>query len=424
MSGARSPQIVSELDPDDGDDRGGYAPPPARDIPDGLSGGGQPAPRRDRGDRDPGEQFNLIETDDEFRPINGTQQQPPPAANDQDGRPPAQDRRLADDDAGDGTYLDQQRRTNWTREDRATRRAKQKEGRERTLARNRELEQQVAELQAVVQGFGPKFDEIDQGRLQQRIGEIDREIAQAETHQAEAERELGDAVAAQDGAAISKALTKRDRAFMAATQAAARKNLLTTGTPTGVADDRRFLQQPNGQPRQPQPQPQPQPAQRPPSPNVQARLRDFSDQYPWFQVGARGEPLNERTEIAQAIDRAVAKSGFDPETDDYWDELEDRLERHRLIDAPAAGAPQQPPRREPRQPVRAAAPDRRGPPTTGGSDRAPQRGARDVYISPGRKQAMIEAGVLDRDGRVANRDKFQRQMKAFADFDAANGIGR
>jgi hypothetical protein len=97
----------------------------------------------------------------------------------------------------------------------------------------------------------------------------------------------------------------------------------------------------------------------------------------------------------------MAKDGFDPRTEDYWDELRKRAAR-RLPDK--FGETDKPVAKEPRNP--------RGGPTVGsGREHAPTSTRKEIYISPERKQALVDAGVWD--------DPVLRQkyVKRYAEYD-------
>lgn len=113
-------------------------------------------------------------------------------------------------------------------------------------------------------------------------------------------------------------------------------------------------------------------------PTVVEHAKDFMEDHPWYDAQGR----NEDSAIVLAIDQALAKEGFDPKSDDYWDELRKRVAR-RLPDKVKAATPE--PFRVPR-----------GGPAVGSSkEHAPVSTRREVYISPERKQALIDAGVWD-----------------------------
>lgn len=387
----------------DGPDDGG-APLSATSLPEGLSGenidipGGRDTRGGTTGAEQPGEQYEVIETDSHFRPLSNA---------DAGGAQPR------DDEARPAGEQTQQPRP--PREDRAARRQRQREGRERTQAENARLRAEIDALRQHVESFEPRLTQFDQARLQGQITDVERQIEREAQRATQASRRMSDAMANQDAEAFQAALDERDAARDATRDLLNRKNLLSQGAGPDTAQMRG--QMPNGAPVA-----APPPVSRPPSPVVQQYVREFQEDHPWFT----GDQRDLDNRIALQVDQAVAADGFDPGTADYWDELHDRLRQylpHRFEQERPAQRPVQ--RQAPVQQQRAAVPpERRGPPVAGGGERPAQPNARQVYLSPERKTTLIDVGVLDRDGRVVDRTKFDRYMRQYADFDRANGVAR
>lgn len=369
----------------------------------------------------PEEEFDVIDTDDDFQPLAGNEG------------------RLTESEQGDRPLLDQRRdeqngqnqqdRNDGTRrgESRAERRARQKEGRERTLRENAQLHAQIADLRGRLDGIEPRIGEFDQSRAQDKIAGLERDIQASEQQYRTAETRLMDALTAltqgDDGAReqYAQALRDRDAAVMRGQQLLVQKNMLTTGNVTGEVDQNRQRQQLQQPARQ-----QDRQAPPPMRPIVQARVQEFTSDHPWFDVN--GTDMDSR--LARQIDTAVAEEGFDPSTDEYWDELEDRLQKympHRFSDNRSQGDGRQTQQRQPQRQreQQAPAPQRRGPMVSGGGDRPAQGGSKQVYLSPQRKEALQLAGALDRDGRtVLDKPKYQRILRQYADYDTTNGAAR
>jgi hypothetical protein len=143
--------------------------------------------------------------------------------------------------------------------------------------------------------------------------------------------------------------------------------------------------------------------QPPPRPQQQQQIdettlrhaREFIEKNPWYD--AQGG--NEDSAIVIAIDQSLAKDGFDSRTSEYWDELNKRAarrlpERFEKVNT----------KREPRG----------GPVVGSGREHAPQSTRREVYISPERKQALVEAGVWD------DKTLRERYVKRYAEYDRNN----
>lgn len=187
-----------------------------------------------------------------------------------------------------------------------------------------------------------------------------------------AERVIAKAVAAGNGDDVTQAMRYRDQALARIQQLNFQKNQVAQKPPQA---------------------PQPQQID-------DATLRhaqDFIEKNPWYDSMGR----NEDSAIVIAIDQALAKDGYDPRTPEYWDELNKRAAR-RLPERFDAKA-----KREPREP-------RGGPVVGSGREYAPQSTRREVYISPERKQALVEAGVWD---DPVLRSKY---VKRYAEYDRNN----
>lgn len=97
----------------------------------------------------------------------------------------------------------------------------------------------------------------------------------------------------------------------------------------------------------------------------------------WMEKNDWWDPKggDEDSLIVSAIDSALTGEGYDPTSKDYWDELSDRV-KERL------------PHRTPKK-------RSRGPRLSEGKSNIPSVKKNQVYISPERKEAMMDAGVWD-----------------------------
>lgn len=127
-------------------------------------------------------------------------------------------------------------------------------------------------------------------------------------------------------------------------------------------------------------------------------MKEWLDRTPWFDP--RGNGLD--TRIATVIDEDLAKEGWDPATDEYWDELDLRL-KDRL---PHRYKSERSDRR------------RQSPPVNGiRNDTVTHQGtaaANQFHISKARKEALIEAGVWD------DPKERQKYIKRFIQYDKEN----
>jgi hypothetical protein len=200
------------------------------------------------------------------------------------------------------------------------------------------------------------------------LSALDQAIANAQQEANMAERVIAKAVAAGNGDDVTQAMRYRDQALARANQLAAQKQQAARPVAQNQIDDRTLQ-----------------------------LAKEFMQDNPWYDAQGRDED----SAIVIAIDQAMAKDGFDPRSEDYWDELRKRAAR-RLPDR--FGETEKAPVKDQRTP--------RGGPTVGsGREHAPTSTRKEIYISPERKQALVDAGVWE--------DPVLRQkyVKRYAEYD-------
>jgi hypothetical protein len=123
------------------------------------------------------------------------------------------------------------------------------------------------------------------------------------------------------------------------------------------------------------------------TPAVDPRVRNFAQEWvqanPWYDPNGRDED----SRITKAIDDGLVAEGYNPASPDYWHELTRRVSARlgSADEAPESDATK-----------RDAAPAKRKAPPTGTSrEHVPPSTRKEVYVTPERKQAMIDAGVWD-----------------------------
>ena len=369
--------------------------------------------------------FEIVETDSDLNPLptNGDQREAPLSEDAEGQRPVIQ----TEQQDGDGESRGRPRRGETMKERRQRQkqtRDNQREENRRMAAENARLQDEINNLRGRMDGIEPRVTEIDQSRIQSELAQIEREINEEAARAARAKQDMASAIAEGDASRIAEAMDVRDQAIMKGQQLLVRKNMVQTGDPLG----RRVDERQGAQPRQVQPTQQ-QPAGVPMSPAAKALATQFMQENPWYD--ARGG--NQDSRVLNAIDSQIYAEGFRPDTQAYWEELYDRMEQylpHR------AGAPENEEARRPAQQQNGAArqnghqaaqPQRRGPAVGGGGDRgnAPAPGKNQVYLSPERKQALRDAGLLGDDGKtVLDREKFKSVLKKYQEFDRDNGLVR
>jgi hypothetical protein len=129
------------------------------------------------------------------------------------------------------------------------------------------------------------------------------------------------------------------------------------------------------------------------NPAVVSFAKQWMDANPWYdpQGGDRDSALT------KGIDNELAREGYNPASREYWEELTARVSE-------AIGGNDEP----------KAKPRRKAPPTGGTREHAPVSTKKEIYVTPDRKQAMIEAGVWD------DPVLRQRYLKAYQAYDTGS----
>lgn len=135
---------------------------------------------------------------------------------------------------------------------------------------------------------------------------------------------------------------------------------------------------------------------------IDPRLKRLANQ--WMEDNEWYDPngTDEDSQIAKVIDSRLVSEGWDPSSEDYWDELDKRLQKrlpHRYNDLQ-----DEQPRRKPRTVVTGS----------GRESSVGRQGGNSFVLSPDRVRAIKEAGMWD------NPTERNRMIKAYADFDRRN----
>lgn len=282
----------------------------------------------------------------------------------------AQDSSDEDDDDAEDERLSAKNATDEERE--AIRERRRLEKQERKERREKAISRDKIEME-----FLRKRNDDLERRLsaqEQRVfsidvNNIDAQIAAARNEINMAEQVIAKAVAAGNGEDVAQALRYRDEAMVRVNQLAQSKLQAAQRAvppPAPLLDDMTIH-----------------------------HAQEFMRENPWYDPQARDED----SAIVLAIDQALVKDGYDSKNEDYWEELRRRASR-RLPERFGSESKTEAGRRP-----------RGGPAVGSGKEHAPASTRREIYISPERKQALIEAGVWD--------DPILRQkyVKRYAEYD-------
>lgn len=215
----------------------------------------------------------------------------------------------------------------------------------------------------------------EQRAHQADLGTYDSQIAGAAKEAEMAERVIAKAVEAGNGKDVAQAMRYRDQAMQKVQQLQFAKQQAAQQRPSGQQLDDMTMHYAN----------------------------EFIKANPWYDSQGRDED----SAIVIAIDQSLAKDGYNPQTEEYWDELRKRAARRLPEKFKAERQSNERDTREERTP-------RGGPAVGSGREYAPATTRKEIYLSPERKQALIDAGVWD---DPVLRMKY---AKRYSEYDRAN----
>ena len=310
-----------------------------------------------------GEEYVVTETPPEDEKVE--QQAEAPEAEASAEEDDGDDERLADSDDGEEDEKANGKRQLTPEEKRAQR--QNRKFRRRAAIEHKERE--LAFLRAENEEFKRRLLSVEKQTSQFNVNAVDQKLSEALNEAQLAERIMAKAIEQGQGEDVTKALQIRDAALERARQLKAAKEEAE------------------------KPIPEAKPGK---DPRVAAYAQEWIKMNDWYDPSGKDED----SAIVKVIDQRLAAEGYNPATEDYWVELDNRVARrlpHRYGEE-AVEKPKQ-------------AAKRGGPPVGGKREYAPPSTRKEVYISPERKQALIDAGVWD------NPELRQRYIKRYAEYD-------
>lgn len=210
---------------------------------------------------------------------------------------------------------------------------------------------------------------IEGHTLQSNEHSLDQRLTVALTEIRQAEQIMARATEAGNGEDVVAAMRIRDQAMLNAQQLQSAKQQM--------AQAREQAAKPKADPR------------------VQSYASEWMQANPWYDPKGGDED----SAIANAIDASMTAQGYDPTSRAYWEELTRRV-------AARVGSDDDAPAQQ-----RQAAPRKKAPPQGSTREHAPTSTRKEVYVTPERKAAMVEAGIWD-DPVARNR-----MLKAYQAYD-------
>lgn len=263
-----------------------------------------------------------------------------PESHEADDEDDDEDERLADKYDEDGD--DDEDPASANRKKRAKRRQLQKAARERAERELQFLRSKVAELEQSVK-------QTNTGLLTQTERDLEARLEGAKAKVRNAEAIMAKAYEAGNGEDAVLALRMRDEAL--------REEI-------ALADAKKQIELAKKTPA-------------PANETVKRYASDWMAQNPWYKPNG----LDEASAYTDAVDKRLTAEGYDPASENYWLELTRRVSAQFNQKEPSK-------REEP-------APKKKAPPLGATREHAPASTKKEVYVTPERKQAMIDAGYWD-----------------------------
>jgi hypothetical protein len=276
-------------------------------------------------------------------------------ADDSDDDEDEGDERLGDSEDDSEEEIASKSRSNVKRQKQRERRLRAKEHADRELAELREQNNTLLRRVSAIEG----------NTLASNVTAIDHRIAQAQADVKQAESIIARAVEAGNGDDVATAMRLRDEAQYEAQQLWQQKQQVEQ------------VRQQHANPG--------------PDPRVVSYAKEWMDANPWYDPSGRDED----SAITKVIDNQLASEGYSPKDADYWHELTRRV-ASRIGDDEAE--------------TRSSPSKRKAPPTGTTREHAPVSTKREIYVTPERKQAMIDAGIWD---DVPRRNQMLKAYQAY-----------
>ena len=260
---------------------------------------------------------------------------------------------------------------------RAAKRARRRSKKDLIRKTNEEKDVRLQQLQRENEEFKRRLSNVERETKNSQIARIDKHLEDQKVRLEYAKMKMSEAVQAGDGDAMVEAQTMFNEAqsavgeFARAKQTAEREAQNRNDTP--VVD-----------------------------PTVQRNAADWMRRNNWY----RPDTSDRDSQIAKKIDELLVTEGLNPSDPDYWDELDNRLQKalpHRYNDTSDGNSAV----RKPRNVVSSSG--REASAAYGGNNRT------QFVLSPERVKAMKEVGAWD------NPTRKKAMIENFIKYDRANG---
>ena len=261
---------------------------------------------------------------------------------------------------------------------RAAKRARRRAKKDLIRKTNEEKDVRLQQLQRENEEFKRRLSSVERESKENRVSRIDKHLEDQKVRLEYAKMKLSEAVQAGDGDAMVQAQTMWNEAQAAVSEFARAKQ----------AAEREAQGSGDSMPRV--------------DPSVQRNAADWMRRNSWY----RPDTSDRDSQIAKKIDELLVTEGMNPSDADYWDELDNRLQKalpHRYNDTSDGNSAV----RKPRNVVGSSG--REASAAFGGNNRT------QFVLSPERVKAMKEVGAWD------NPVRKKAMIENFIKYDRANG---
>lgn len=281
------------------------------------------------------------------------------------------------DDQGDDPDLEAKREAR--RQERRERKERRRLAEERSRQKIAALEEKIRNLEG---HSANTVNAIRRDKIEERVRVLRATYQGSKEALGEINQRIAEATRNNDGDALVKAMEDRDTAIRAMGSAQAEYNEIV-----------RIVQEANNR------KTDSASSEEKISPRALAHFQEWNKRHPWFDHRAKDQD----SKLVQAVDQQVADEGYDPETEDYWDELTKRVRQvlpHKF---------------------KVSNGKRRGPPVQGSGGESKQdsvRRSESVTLSKERIEAIKEAGMWD------DPDKRKKMIARYAKYDNSQARSR
>jgi hypothetical protein len=261
---------------------------------------------------------------------------------------------------------------------RAAKRARRRSKKDLIRKTNEEKDARLNQLQRENEEFKRRLSNVERETKNSQIARIDKHLEDQKVRLEYAKMKMSEAVQAGDGDAMVEAQTMFNEAQSAVGEFARAKTMAEREAQNGRSDAPVV------------------------DPTVQRNAADWMRRNNWY----RPDTSDRDSQIAKKVDELLVTEGMNPSDPDYWDELDNRLQKalpHRYNDNTDSNSAV----RKPRNVVGSSG--REASAAFGGNNRT------QFVLSPERVKAMKEVGAWD------NPTRKKAMIENFIKYDRANG---